>query len=257
MERTKIYTALKGVRGRDPVDLPALEQLLVRFSRLVAEQPLIKEVDINPLSASPQALVALDARVLLYDPATPMEQIPKLSIRPYPSQYVSRWSPAAQAPLTLRPIRPEDEPLLVRFHEGLSVASVYSRYLQDMKLSTRVAHERLARICCVDYDREVVLVAEGKDASGADEIVAVARLSRLGASAEAELSALIVDRWQKKGLGSELLGRILKAGRAEGIKKVLAHISPDNQAMRRVCRKAGFAESPGAETDYVTVSLDL
>jgi acetyltransferase len=257
MERTKIYTALKGVRGREPVDLPALEQLLVRFSQLISEQPLIKELDINPLLASPEALLALDARVLLHDDKMPMGQLPGLAIRPYPSQYISSWSVAGHPALVLRPIRPEDESLLVKFHEGLSAASVYSRYLHDMELSARVAHERLLRICCVDYARDMVLVAEGTEVSGEKEIVAVGRLSRLGGGTEAELSVLIADRWQKMGLGSRLLGDLLRAGKAEGLVRVLAHMLPENQGMRRVCAKAGFKEEAGAIAAELTLTLDL
>ena len=89
MEQTKIYKALKGVRGRKPVDLAALEQLLVRFSRLVVEQPWIKEIDINPLLASPEGLMALDARVVVHGPEVTEEELPKLAIRPYPTRYVS------------------------------------------------------------------------------------------------------------------------------------------------------------------------
>ena len=89
MERTKIFTALGGVRGRKPVDLAALEELLVRFSYLVIEQPWIKEIDINPLLASPEGILALDARVLLYPQGAAPRPIP--AIRPYPLQYVNPW----------------------------------------------------------------------------------------------------------------------------------------------------------------------
>src|SRR5208282_5868812 len=71
MEQTKIYAALKGVRGRAPVDLPALEQILVRFSQLVAEQPRIKEIDINPLLVSDKQMLALDARIILHEASVP------------------------------------------------------------------------------------------------------------------------------------------------------------------------------------------
>ena len=93
MEQTKIYTALKGVRGRKPVDLAALEQLLVRFSQLVVEQRWIKEIDINPLLASPERLLALDARVVVHGAGSRREdKLPKLAIRPYPAQYVGAWT---------------------------------------------------------------------------------------------------------------------------------------------------------------------
>src|SRR5206468_976341 len=92
MEQTKIYTALKGVRGRKPVDLKALETLMVRFSALVAEQRWIKEIDINPLLASPDGLMALDARIVVHGLDVPETEIPKTAIRPYPSRYVSPWT---------------------------------------------------------------------------------------------------------------------------------------------------------------------
>src|SRR5262249_19791494 len=82
MEQTRIYTAFKGVRGRQPIDLVALEDLLVRFSYLASEQRWIKEVDVNPLLASAEQMLALDARVVLHEPAISEEQLPKLAIRP-------------------------------------------------------------------------------------------------------------------------------------------------------------------------------
>ena len=165
MEQTHIYTALKGVRGRKPVDLAALEQLLVRFSHLVVEQRWIKEIDINPLLASPEGLVVLDARVIAHPPELPEDQWPRPAIRPYPTQYVSPWTSTNGIPLLIRPIRPEDEPLLVQFHEALSERSVAFRYFHAIKLGQRVAHDRLTRICFIDYDREMALVAEHRDAT--------------------------------------------------------------------------------------------
>ena len=107
MEQTKIYTALKGVRGRPPVNLAALEELLVRFSYLVVEQPWISEIDINPLLASPERLIALDARVVLHPKDTKEEKLPKPAIRPYPTQYVvrleaQRWHASDHPPHSAR-----------------------------------------------------------------------------------------------------------------------------------------------------------
>jgi hypothetical protein len=100
MEQTRIFPALTGVRGHPPVDLVALEQLLVRFSYLVAEQRQTKGIDINPLLASPERLLALDARIVLH-PLDSSEQLPKLAIRPYPLQYVQqRWGIAGSFKFT-------------------------------------------------------------------------------------------------------------------------------------------------------------
>jgi acetyltransferase len=91
MEKTQVYTALKGVRGRPAVDLAQLESLLVRFSLLVARQRRIKEIDVNPLLVSPTQMLALDARIVLHDPTVREEDLPRLAIRPYPEQYVTTW----------------------------------------------------------------------------------------------------------------------------------------------------------------------
>jgi acetyltransferase len=241
MERTRIVTALRGVRGRPPVDLAQLEQLLVRVSHLVVEQPWIKEIDINPLLASPAALVALDARVILHPPDTRVQDLPRTAIRPYPIEYVAPWRAKDGGRFVIRPIRPDDEPLMVTFHGTLSRRSVYFRYLSPMALSQRVAHERLSSICFVDYDRDIVLVAErDAEAANAREIVAVGRLSRVHWRQEAEFALLVSDALQKQGLGSELLRRLIAIGTREKLRRIVGYISSENTDMLRVARAAGF-----------------
>ncbi len=240
IERTKIYEALKGVRGRKPVDLDALEKLLVRFSQLIAEQPWIKELDINPLIASPEGLLALDARVVLHEAESPAA-LPKLAIRPYPSQYISKWTMKDGTEVTIRPIRAEDEPLMADFHQELSDRTVTMRYLAPILLGDRVTHERLARITHNDYDREIALVVEGEE-NGRQSIFGVARLSKLrGTDEEARFTMLISDRHQGQGLGRELLKRIIKIGRDEKIERIIALMSPDNQVMRHLFRSMRFS----------------
>lgn len=257
MERTRIYTALKGVRGRAPVDLAALESLLVRFSQLVTEQRWIKELDINPLMALPEKLLALDARVLVYDKDTTEDKLPKLAIRPYPIQYVDTWTAKNNTRVTFRPILPEDEAMMVKFHATLSDRSVYLRYLQPMVLQQRVVHERLSHICHCDYDREIALVAEGNDANGERVIMAVSRLSKLHGTDDARLSILVNDNYQGMGLGSELIGRMLKIARDEQLKGLSAVLTDDNQAMRRIFEKLGFRVEPSKMSGLLMASLEL
>jgi len=253
MEQTRIYAALQGVRGRAAVDLIALEQLLVRFSHLVTEQRFIKEIDINPLLVSPESPlaplnkvgvrggIALDARVVVYDRATTLEQLPRLAIRPYPARYSAPWTMKDGTQVRIRPIRPEDEPLIVKFHQGLSDESVYTRYFQFLRLSDRIAHERLTRICFIDYDREMALVAELQDpVSGEVSILGVGRLSRAHGKNEAELAALVTDKYQGKGLGTELWRRLIEIAREEKISKLVADILPENLDMQRVAKRLGF-----------------
>ncbi len=241
IERTRIFDALEGVRGRDPVDLAALEQLLVRFSQLVVEHPWIAEIDINPLLASAGGLIALDARVVLHPPETDASALPLPAIRPYPMQYVGSWEAPDGTGFTIRPIRPEDEPLMVRFHEELSEETVYGRYFEHLKLSQRTAHERLTRICFIDYDREMALVAEHRDpAGGAPTIAGIGRLSKARGLPEAEFAILIADRWQHHGLGTELLASLVRIGREEGVERIWAEMLASNAGMRRVSERVGF-----------------
>src|SRR6516162_4146151 len=134
MEQTRIFTALKGVRGRPAVDLAQLERVLVQFSLLVAEQSWIKEIDINPFVVSAAQMIALDARIILHDQSLPNEDLPRLAMRPYPQQYSSPWKLRNGASIIIRPIRPEDEPLMVKFHGTLSKETVFFRYFGQPKL---------------------------------------------------------------------------------------------------------------------------
>ncbi|MBZ5665390.1 MAG: bifunctional acetate--CoA ligase family protein/GNAT family N-acetyltransferase [Acidobacteriia bacterium] len=258
MEQTRIFTALKGVRGRKPVDMAALEQLLVRFSQLVLEQRWIKEIDINPLLASPERLLALDARIVLHGTEVTPEQLPKPAIRPYPLQYVSNWTMKNGKPVTIRPIRPEDEPLLVKFHETLSDRSVYLRYFCTLSLSRRIAHERLLRICFGDYDREMALVAERTDPdTGERQIMAVGRINKLHGKNEAEVAVLVSDQYQNLGLGYELLRRVVQIARDEKLSEVHAEMLPDNIAMQVIMKRIGFRVRAGEDLSSVQAFLEL
>lgn len=258
MEQTRIYTALKGVRGRKPVDLAALEQLLVRFSQLVVEQRWIKEIDINPLLASPERLIALDARIVAHEPGVTEDQLPKLAIRPYPMRYVSDWTMRDGQTVTIRPIRPEDEPLMVKFHQTLSDRTVYMRYLHSLPLSQRIAHERLTRICFIDYDREMALVAERRDpGTGERQIVAVGRLKKLHGVNEAEFAVLVADAYQGKGLGAELTRRLIQVARDEGVERLVGDILPDNFVMLKLCERLGFKLSRSVEDPVVRAQYDV
>lgn len=241
MEQTKIYEALKGIRGRKAVDLDALGAMMVRFSQLVVEQPRIKEIDINPLLASPDRILALDARVVLHPFDMDEADLPTPAIRPYPRQYVDTWTSQSGKKIDIRPIRPEDEPKLVEFHKHLSERSVYLRYASMMQMSQRVAHERLSRISHIDYDREMALIAEWHDPdTGRDPIVGVGRLTKDVGTNDAEFAMLVIDEFQREGIGTELLRRLVQIGRDEGLSRITADILVQNRAMQHVSEKLGF-----------------
>jgi len=257
MEQTKILKALKGVRGRKPVDVAALEELLVRFSQLVVEQRWIKEIDINPLLASPERLLALDARVVVHGLEVTEDELPAAAIRPYPIHLVSEWTMKDGEPVTIRPIRPEDEPAMIEFHKKLSERSVYLRYFQPLKLTQRTSHDRLTRACFIDYNREMALIAERKGDGDEAEILAVGRLSKLHGRDEAEMAAVAIDAAQHKGLGTELYRRLIQIARDEKLKRVVSNMLPENREMRAVCVKCGFKMYSSMEENMIRAELDL
>jgi acetyltransferase len=257
IEQTKIYGAFKGVRGRAAIDQAAVEQLLVRFGQLVAEQPWIKEIDINPLLASPERLIALDARVVLHDADVKEADLPRLAVRPYPRQYAREWKAANGDDFEIRPIRPEDEPLMVGFHHSLSDRTVQERYLSEFDLSARIAHERLVKVCFNDYDREIALVADRTGADDAHEIVAVARLSKRHAQNGGEFAIVVADCCQRIGLGTEMLGRLIRVARDEGLDWIGANVRPDNTAALHAAERAGFSVSPIPGSDILRAECKL
>lgn len=241
IERTRIYRALRDASGHHAFDLGALEYLLVRLSQLVVEQPAIKEILVNPLLATAQRLVALDAQIVIYGPELADADLPRPAIRPYPTHYIGTWVAKDGREVTFRPIRPEDEPLLVAFHATLSEESVYMRYFFPMKLSQRISHERLTRICFIDYDREMALVAERRNPkTGTPAILAVGRLAKLLGTNDSEFATLVSDDYQGLGLGTELLRRLIQVGRDEKVERIVGDILADNIAMQRVCERLGF-----------------
>jgi len=258
MEQTLIYKALQGVRGRKPVNLDELKRILVRFSRLVVEQPWIKEIDINPLLASPEQFLALDARVVIHNLETKPEKLPKPAIRPYPMQYVRGWTLRDGRPVVIRPIRPEDEPLMAKFHATLSDETVYLRYFHMEKLSTRVAHDRVIQKCFIDYDREMALVVDhGIPEPPGHELLAIGRLTRMPGTEGAEVAVLVNDASQKQGLGVELLRRLIDWARAEKFAWILAIILPDNEGMKALARHFNFKARPSEDPSFVDAVLEL
>ncbi|MEA3275628.1 MAG: GNAT family N-acetyltransferase [Pseudomonadota bacterium] len=258
MEQTRIYHALIGGRTAERADLAALARLLARFSQLVVEQPIVEAAEIDPLVVSGDQLMGLAARVSLHPPTLPDEELPKPVIRPYPHQYQWRWSLRDGSGASIRPIRPEDEPLIARFHQTLSDRSLYLRYFHPMSTQQLVSHEQLARICFIDYDREMVLVVERDGGIGREpSIVAVARLARIFGSDEAEFAITVADAYQNSGLGTGLLDRLVQIGREEGIKRIVADILPENQGMRRASEKVGFGLRLDAEDRIVRAMIDL
>jgi acetyltransferase len=246
LEQTRIYAALLGTRGRKPVDLGALERLLVRFSELVIENTAIKEIDINPLLASPEGLLALDARVLLHNEN--LQEVPKAAIRSYPRKYSAEITLKDGTRLSIRPIRPEDEPSLVRFHGTLSAESVFRRYFTLLPIESRIRHERLSKLCFIDYDRQIALIAERRNEDNSTgDIIGVARLVKSVSGREAEVAAVVSDAFQRRGIGHKLVRLLIEFARDEGLAELKAFVLTENWAMQQLLEAEGFSFHRGGD----------
>ena len=253
IEQTLIYPLL---RGHSAVDLETLKTLLVRFSQLVVEQPWIREIQIHPLLMHPKVAastgitqtkptaVILDAQVVRHDPDCAPASLPKPMLRPYPSHYVQSQTLRDGTSVLLRPVRPTDESLLLIFHQRLLANTAteedtphfYWQYQNVYEPS-----ERITCLCFVDYDREIVLVAECPNPqTGLPEIRGVGRLRKLPVETTGQLTLMMNESDCDRGLDMALLQQLIHVGRQEGLHTLQVNIG-DNPALSALCLKAGLA----------------
>ncbi len=251
MEETKVFRLLNGYRNHPPANIALLEEILIRLAQLVTDFPEIEELDINPLIVTKNETCAVDARVLLNPTQVPAPL--HLVISPYPNQYETRTEFKGVGELCIRPIRPEDAPLLVQLFESLSRQSVYFRFFSSLK---RLPHNMLARFTQIDYDREIALVAVC-EAEPNEKMLGVARFISEIKRNHAEFSIIVGDSWQGKGIGAELLKRCLRIAKERGIEKVWGLVLPENTQMLALGRKLNFnvKKTPG-HSEYELI-IDL
>jgi acetyltransferase len=244
MEGTKVYNILKGFRNRPAADLTRLEELMIRLSQLVCDFSQIEEIDINPLVIVNREPVALDARVIV----SPSEKLPPfhLVISPYPNRYEQRLELEDVGELLIRPIRPEDAPLVVELFDALSPQSIYFRFFSPLKT---LPHHMLARFTQIDYDREIAFVAI-KTIDGRDRLLGVARVIPEHNRKQAEFAVLVADEWHGKGIGAALMKRCLEVARPLNFEKIKGIVLADNTKMIALGRKLGFGvrRVPGSDT---------
>jgi acetyltransferase len=253
IERTQIYTALKGVRGRPPIDLAALETLLARFSLLLCDVPEIQEIDINPVLASPERIVGVDARILLVAPDLPPEKRPHLAIHPYPNQYTAPFQLNDGTEVLIRPIRPEDEALLMEFHASHSERTIRMRFFSMVRTLSR---DSLIRLCHLDYDRAMGLVAVYYE-DGKPHLCGVSRFFLDPETRDAEFAIVVGDTWQGKGLGWHLMQRLIEVARDKNVCRLVGDVLRENQNMLSLVEELGFSRHDTADPTVVEVRLAL
>jgi acetyltransferase len=248
MGQTRVSRLLHGYRGRPPADLDAIAVTLIKVAQLVSDFAEIAELDINPLLADPGGVIALDARVRVAAAAAPPER--RLAIRPYPKELEDEIGLTGGRSLLLRPIRPEDEPMLIAAFHQLSPEAVRLRFFAPIK---ELTHETAAGLTQIDYDREIALVLADHDRPGAAELYAVARLSTDPDQEKAEFALTVRDDFTGRGLGPLLMRRLIDYAHQRGIGEIFGHVLRENGAMLAICRSLGFEEH--ADPDDPAIKL--
>jgi len=238
MEETKVYRLLKGYRGAPAVDLKRLDETILLFSQLLVDFPQIKEIDINPLLISEKEACILDARVVVDKDKVckKFEPHEHMVISPYPKKYEIQWLLRNGQEVTLRPIKPEDEPMWLEWFQSLSEESIRYRFFQMLK---DTPHEVRVRYCNIDYDREVAIVAELIE-NGKRKILGVNRLSIESDGKHGEMAFIVSDYWQGLGLGTKLVDYTLDIAKEKGVENVYAIMLQDNYRALSLTKKMGF-----------------
>lgn len=248
--QTRIFQALAGDRGYPAVHLRGLENLLVRFSQLVVEQPQIQAIDINPLWITPDwqqlqqrngsspppqlpQLMILDACIGLHPLNQDSAQLPRPAIQPYPTEYIHR--PVQGEPITLRPLLPQDRQRVANFYQALTAAPPQP-WKPLPPLDFHSMQTQLTRLCCLDYDRELAIAALGPTAAGDTEILAIGRLSHGRSLEQAEFALLA--RPQQPLL--ELLRHLIRIAAVQGVESLFSYLDTDYPELEQACRQLGF-----------------
>lgn len=235
--QTRIGRLLAGYRNRRPADRPALMKAMNGLSQLVVDFPCLVGVDINPLLADADGVIALDARIEI-DPKRVEERGPNpaLAIRPYPGEW-TKQHPVGGEIFTVRPIKPADASLYPDFLARVSPDDIRLRFLAPRRA---FPDDTLKRLTQLDYDRDIAFVA----LSPAGELAAVARLSCDPDRERAEYALLIRTDLQGQGLGWAMMNHLIDYARSEKIGRIEGIVLADNEKMLAICRNSGFAIDP-------------
>jgi acetyltransferase len=257
IQSTKVSRLLAGFRGKEPVDMTALEQALVKLSYLLVDFPEILEMDVNPLQVRSDGICALDARIVIEPKDVRKIVLPgsHLMISMYPSKY--SWEfPVNGDRVKIRAIMPEDEPLWSDMIESLSPATAEYRFFGPVGEVTKAM---LVRYCHIDYDREIALAAVAQPKGRRKkQMLGVARLTIETANAEeGEFAIVVRDEYQRKGIGAKLMDALIQAARDRHVREIYGDVLAANPGMTRFAESLGFSVRPGNEPDVRKLVLRL
>ncbi len=251
ISRTRISKLLAGYRDRLPADATKISRTLIQVSHLIADIPEIVELDINPLLADDQGVLALDARMRVAP--TSATGVDRFAIRPYPEE-LEEWINWQGRPVLLRPIRPEDGAQHLEFFNALDADDVRYRVFMYMR---ELQRSQLARLTQIDYDREMAFIATRERENGGVETLGVARAIADPDNTTAEFAIIVRSDLKGKGLGPILLNKLINYCRSRGTKELVGEALADNERLQSLVRPFGFAVTASPATHTVNLKLDL
>jgi len=250
IENTKAYKLLKGFRNIPPVNIHKVEETMINFSQMIVDHPEIAEIDINPLIAIDNNLIAVDARIVI---DKNFKKKPHLIISTYPRKYTKKVKLRDNTEVLLRPIKPEDEYLWQEMFNSFSQETVRFRFFRIIK---ETPHKMRTRYCNIDYDREIGIVAEIKE-KGKKKLIGVTRIILSpGQGDEAEFALVVGDKWHRLGLGSEFVDYTIEIAKDKKLKTLNGIVLKDNTPMISLCKEKKFKITQGDPGEY-KIEYDL
>jgi len=247
IQRTRVATLLGPFRNRPPVDMDALENVLLRLSEMVCELPWLSEMDINPLLVDEHGALALDARIVIAPRVPTADRYGHMAIHPYPAHLVTHWQLPSGHDVLIRPIRPEDAQLTQTFVRSLSEESKYFRFMDTL---SELSPTALARLTQIDYTREMALLAL-TEVDGGEVELGVARYAINPDGESCEFALVVNDQWQKQGIGHKLMDVLMDVARGKGMKAMEGEVLKTNRPMLKLVEALGFRIEPHPEDDGV------
>ena len=251
ISRTRVAKLLHGHRHLAAVDLDAICLALCQVSQLIIDIPQIAELDINPLFADSQGVLALDAliRVTAVDPLAA-----RLAIRPYPKALEEVYVMPDARKALLRPIRPEDEPNHHVFVSKLTQEDIRFRFFG---LVGSLPHTEMARMTQIDYDREMAFIATTPQQDGGEETLGVVRTHTDPDNERAEFAIVVRSDLKGMGLGRKLLDKMIRYCRARGTQAIIGQVLMENHRMLKFTESLGFRRMGVVDGDVVEIKLEL
>ncbi len=249
IDRTRVSGLLSAFRNRPAVDRDAVVEVLLRVSDMIAELPQIRELDINPLIAGPDGVLAVDARIEIGRAPSMSAPYDHMAIAPYPTHLVETGFMSDGEPITIRPIRPEDAESEREFVRSLSAETKHFRFMQTIH---ELTPQMVAQFTQIDYSREMALIALTQE-NGEDEQVAVARYVINPDGRTCEFAIVVGDEVHSRGIGSRLMRALINSTRLHGLTTMEGLVLADNRSMLALMRTLGFSDRPDEDDPDLVV----